>query len=151
MPVSSQHTCNTIPQTALEQPTSYSNHAQPHTAQSTLTQTQLMDTQLARRPYLITDWLPTVETAHQRYSAPSSMANRPLEPFGHALSPPDNARTLRIISQNTQYALQLSQDGMAIQQTIENLQTLEASIFIAISPNINWANPSHWAKFKQPF
>ncbi len=28
---------------------------------------------------------------------------------------------------------------------------MEAFIFVAISPNVNWANPSHWAKFKQPF
>ena len=34
---------------------------------------------------------------------------------------------------------------------METLFSLQTSIFIVISPNVNWHNPSHWPQFKSPF
>ncbi len=59
--------------------------------------------------------------------------------------------TLRIIMQNTQYSMQLTQDDENTLQTIANLKSLEASIFTAISPNINWSNASNVVAFKRKF
>lgn len=74
-----------------------------------------------------------------------------IEPYGTPLSPMDSTKSLRIIVQNTQYALQISNDYSERMQIIDSLQELDASIFIAISPNINFCNPSHKAQFKHPF
>jgi hypothetical protein len=99
----------------------------------------------------ILEWIPLAET--NNHSNSNSSNHNPTESaiFGNPLTPINNANTLRVIAQNTQYALQLTQNRIEVTQVIENLQIAEASIFVAISPNVNWANPSHWSKFKSPF
>jgi hypothetical protein len=74
-----------------------------------------------------------------------------IDQYGTPLQPIDSAKKLRIVMQNTYNALQLTNDPSEYIQIINNLQQLEASIFMAISPNINWCNPSHKAQFKHPF
>jgi hypothetical protein len=73
------------------------------------------------------------------------------DPFGTPLSPVDPTATLRIIMQNPQYALQLTNENAPLIQTILNLKQLEVSIFVVISPNINWCNKSNWITFKRLF
>ncbi len=74
-----------------------------------------------------------------------------IQPYGTPLSNIDSSKKLRLIIQNTQYALQLTNDASKYMQIINNLKELNASIFVAISPNINFCNPSNRAQFKQPF
>lgn len=75
----------------------------------------------------------------------------PITRFGTEFPSPDPTKTLRIIMQNTQYSMQLSQEDEATIQTISNLKALGASIFTAISPNINWCNSSNTVNFKKKF
>jgi hypothetical protein len=72
-------------------------------------------------------------------------------PYGTTFPSIDPTTTLRIIMQNTQYSMQLTQDDEKTLQTIANLKSLEASIFTAISPNINWNNASNVVAFKRKF
>jgi hypothetical protein len=53
--------------------------------------------------------------------------------------------------QNPQYALQLSKANYEIISVVQNPQSLGANIFSAISPNINWHNPTHCTSLKYPF
>jgi hypothetical protein len=63
----------------------------------------------------------------------------------------DPTRTMRIIMQNPQYSLQLTNENVNTLQLTSNLKELSTAVFVAISPNINWHNPSHRAQFKHPF
>jgi hypothetical protein len=74
-----------------------------------------------------------------------------LQPFGTPLSPIDPTKTLRIVMQNTQYALQLTNDVSEQIRIIHNVKELQASMLITISPNVNFCNPSNVAQFKYPF
>jgi hypothetical protein len=56
-----------------------------------------------------------------------------------------------IIAQNPQYSLQASNENEELMKTILNLQQIQASIYTAISPNINLCNPSHNVTFKKSF
>jgi hypothetical protein len=53
--------------------------------------------------------------------------------------------------QNPQYSLQLTNENIDTIQLTQRLKELSTSVFTAISPNINWHNPSHWSQFKRPF
>jgi hypothetical protein len=63
----------------------------------------------------------------------------------------DPTRTIRITMQNTQYSLQLTNDNYNPIQLTQNLKEIDTAIFAAISPNINWHNPSHRVQSKYPF
>ncbi len=64
---------------------------------------------------------------------------------------------MQIIMQNTQYSMQLTKNNPNIPQTLLNLKQLEALVFMANSPNINWCNKSNqiaikhhlWRAYKQ--
>jgi hypothetical protein len=58
-------------------------------------------------------------------------------PFGTDFPTHDPQTTLRIIMQNTQYSLQLTHEDASTMQTIANIKSLGASMFTAISPNVN--------------
>jgi hypothetical protein len=75
----------------------------------------------------------------------------PIIPYGTPFPSIDPTTTMHIIMQNTQYSLQLSNDEATAIQTILNLKTLGASIYTAISPNINWCNSSNTVSFKRKF
>jgi hypothetical protein len=74
-----------------------------------------------------------------------------LTPFGHDLQQIDDTATLRIIMQNTQFALHLSKTNHEISQIIKNITTIQASVFAAISPNVNFCNASNLLRFRSPF
>jgi hypothetical protein len=74
-----------------------------------------------------------------------------LKPFGHDLPIVDTTTTLRVVMQNPQYAMQLTRDNNELLQVINNLTTLQASVFAAISPNVNFCNISNMIKFKSSF
>jgi hypothetical protein len=71
--------------------------------------------------------------------------------YGTPIQPIDATKTLRIVAQNTQYALQLTNYSADKLQAVEHLHNLQASIFMNISPNVNWMNPSNWVAYKRPF
>lgn len=71
--------------------------------------------------------------------------------FGTPIQTIDPTMTLRIIAQNPQYSLQSAYENEEVIQTLLNLQTLQASIYAAISSNINFCNPSHLTSFKKQF
>jgi hypothetical protein len=77
------------------------------------------------------------------------------DPDVHSFGTPpqtiDPTVTLRIIAQNPQHSLQASYENEAFIQTLVNLQDLQTSIYSAISPNINFCNPSHTTSFKNQF
>ncbi len=60
----------------------------------------------------------------------------------------DTTKILRIVAQNPQYSLQLGQHNTEIHSTLQQLLTLQASVFAVSSPNINWRNSSNTAYFK---
>jgi hypothetical protein len=74
-----------------------------------------------------------------------------LKPFGHDLPIIDTTTTLRVVMQNPQFAMQLTRDNNELIQVINNLTTLQASVFAAISPNVNFCNISNMIKFKSSF
>jgi hypothetical protein len=79
------------------------------------------------------------------------LINAPITPYGTQLPPISHTNTLRIIMQNTQYAMQLPHNTPDHIDTILNLKQLDASIFVAISPNVNWYNASNTVAFKKSF
>jgi len=74
-----------------------------------------------------------------------------LLPYGTTIKPVNKTNTLRICFQNTQFAFQLYNGDIEIQQIIRNLVNLEVGIFVPISPNVNWENNSNWVRIKQLF
>jgi hypothetical protein len=70
---------------------------------------------------------------------------------GILLPPIDPTRTLRLIMQNTQYSLQLTNENANMMQLIQNPKQMETSVFVAISPNVKWHNPLNKVLFKCPF
>jgi hypothetical protein len=63
----------------------------------------------------------------------------------------DPTKTLRILTQNTQYSLQLTNENYHTMHLTQRLKELSTAVFVAISPNINWHNSSHLTRFKYPF
>ncbi len=63
----------------------------------------------------------------------------------------DPTKTLRIVAQNTQNSLQITNDSSEMMQTIMHLKEIEAYMFIGISLNINSGNPSNIVRLKQQF
>jgi len=61
----------------------------------------------------------------------------------------DHTKVLRVCMQNTQNSFQLYGDCLDITSTIDQLKNIGASMFSAISPNINWNNQMHWIQTKQ--
>ncbi len=82
-------------------------------------------------------------------SSPNIFNNQVL--FGSPLDILDTSKTMRIVMQNTQYTFQLTNEDHNKFQAIEQLYNLNVSVFVIISPNVNWVNPSHWVAFKRPF
>jgi hypothetical protein len=95
----------------------------------------------------ITDYLPT-RTYHDNNH---TQCTHHLEPFGTPLTIPDPSKNLRIVMQNTQFTFHITNEDHEKLHAIEQLYNLQTSIFVSISPNVNWNNPSHWVSFKQPF
>lgn len=99
----------------------------------------------------ITDW-----TLHRPFfngispSATSTTIEASL-PTGHMPPKIDPTRILRIVMQNPQFSLQLTNENYNTLKLTNNLKELSTAVFVAISPNVNWHNPSHRAKFKYPF
>jgi hypothetical protein len=63
-----------------------------------------------------------------------------LSPFGTPMPTIDHTKVLRVCMQNTQHSFQLYGDCLDITSTIDQLKNIGASMFSAISPNINWNN-----------
>jgi hypothetical protein len=63
----------------------------------------------------------------------------------------DPQNTLQILMENPQYSLQANFENEELINTVISMKTLQASIYAAISPNVNFCNPSHKVTFKRPF
>jgi len=74
-----------------------------------------------------------------------------LDPFGTLMPSIDHTSVLRICAQNTQHDFKLHEDGLDMHNIITNLKLLGASMFVAISPHVNWKNTSNWVRTKQVF
>jgi len=95
------------------------------------------------------------------YNNPSTLPNVPhdphsafvnhLIPFGTTIKSVDTTKILRVILQNTQHSFQLYGNAIDMANLIFYLKTLGTSMFVAISPNMNWCNPSNWVRTKQKF
>jgi hypothetical protein len=99
----------------------------------------------------ITDW-----TSHRPFPSGTGAEDTntiPDESIPNGSFPPqiDPTRTLRVIMQNPQYSLQLTNENFTSIQLTQRSKELSTAIFTAISPNKNWHNPSHWTQFKHPF
>jgi hypothetical protein len=94
----------------------------------------------------ITDW-----TIHRPFYNGISTDIGASIPEGHTPPKIDTTRTLRIVMQNPQFSLQLTNENYNTLKLTKNLKELSTAVFVAISPNVNWHNPSHRAKFKYPF
>jgi hypothetical protein len=53
--------------------------------------------------------------------------------------------------QNTQHSIQIYGDAIDLPTRIKNLQSIEAGMFVPISPNINWTNTSNWPRTRYHF
>jgi len=71
--------------------------------------------------------------------------------YGSNIPPIHQSETIRIIFQNPQFSMQLGKYQHEFYNTIEKLQTLNASIFAISSPNINWYNQTNTSSFQFPF
>jgi hypothetical protein len=100
---------------------------------------------LIRRQTRITEWTINKHAENKCRYAES------IVPYETPLSPINSSETLRITIQNPQYALQLTNDFSEKMQVINNLKELNAAVFVIISPNVNFCNPSNKVQFKSPF
>jgi hypothetical protein len=110
---------------------------------------------------LITQWTtfhPFIPHIPSTSSSGNNHPNHPrqefqhhLNPFGTSLPPIDHTKTLQVCMQNTQHSFKIYGDGLDITSMIDNLKYIGASMFTAISPNINWTNTSNWIRTKQIF
>jgi hypothetical protein len=107
---------------------------------------------LIHRPFI-----PNVPQGVQHNPSPNqpSSANLPftdhLIPFGTPIPQADPCKVLRICMQNTQHDFRLHSDGIEIKTIIDHLYSLGATMFVPISPNINWKNGNNWSKTRQLF
>jgi hypothetical protein len=74
-----------------------------------------------------------------------------LTPFGNPISMVDHTKILRVCMQNTQHDFRLYGDGIKISTISNQLQPLGINMFVPISPNVNWLNPSNWTQTRQLF
>jgi hypothetical protein len=74
-----------------------------------------------------------------------------LSPFGTPLPIIDPKKILRVCVQNTQHDFKIYSDGLELTSIIEHLQNLAISMFVPISPNVNWKNHSNWSCTHQLF
>jgi hypothetical protein len=63
----------------------------------------------------------------------------------------DPTQTLRVCVQNTQRSFQLYGNGIEMSTMLTNISKLGAQMFVPISPNINWVNPTNGIRTKQLF
>jgi len=73
-----------------------------------------------------------------------------LTPYGTSLPPIDKSNFLCICMQNTQHSFNIF-DDMELPVIIDNLKSIGASMFIPISPNVNWKMVTNWAHTRHLF
>jgi hypothetical protein len=61
-----------------------------------------------------------------------------LIPFGAPLPPVDNPNILQICLQNTKHSFQLFGEDIESPNILKNLKSFGVSMFVPISPNVNW-------------
>jgi len=84
-------------------------------------------------------------------STPSQIFLDHLTPFGNPISVVDHTKMLRVCMQNPQHDFRLYGDGIEITSISNQLHSLGVNLFVLISPNVNWLNPSSWARTHQLF
>jgi hypothetical protein len=94
---------------------------------------------------------PTIEHSTSSHSHPHQVFMAHLEPFGTPMPNINHTHFLRVCAQNTQHDFKLFGDGLEMHNLINNLKLLGASMFVPISPNVNWKNSSSWVQTKQLF
>lgn len=94
---------------------------------------------------------PLTTQNHNSPSYPHQTFSAHIERFGTPLPVVDHTNVLRICMQNTQYDFKIYGDGLEISNIISNLKNIGASMFVPISPNINWKNRTNWTKTKNIF
>lgn len=125
----------------------------PHPKNETSTQRTLLEW-AQHRPF-ITNVHTQPWTHHTEPTNPRESYSIHLTPFGTGLPVIDKTKVLRIVMQNTQHSFNIHGDKVELHQLMLNLQSIGAGAFVAISPNVNWCNTSHWATtkniFRKPF
>jgi hypothetical protein len=84
-------------------------------------------------------------------NSPSQMFLDHLTPFGNPITVVDQTKILRVCMQNTQHDFRLYGGGIEITSISNQLKTLGVNMFVPISPNVNWLNPSNWARTRPCF
>jgi hypothetical protein len=89
---------------------------------------------------------PTAHPKQVQPSHPRQLLEDHLQPFGTPLPAIDKTKILRVCLQNTQHSINISGDGLELSYMMMNLAELNVSLYTPISPNVDWKNPSNWAK-----
>jgi len=106
---------------------------------------------LVHRPFIPGITLHSSNSNIESPSNPHETYTDHLTPYGTPLHPIDSTCILRLCMQNTQFSFQLFNEGLDISHILHHLPLLHVSMFVPISPNVNWNNPSNWNRTKQIF
>jgi hypothetical protein len=92
-----------------------------------------------------------ITSEYQHPTNPRQHYSTHLSPFGMPLPLIDPTKTLRVCIQNTQHDFKLYGDGLELSSIMEHLQTIGSSMFVPVSPNVNWKNHSNGTHTRQIF
>jgi hypothetical protein len=106
---------------------------------------QKLDQWMVHRPFNPGVLSSSLSAQSKGSTDPRSTFNDHLLPYDTPIVPYDPTSTLRVCVQNTHFAFQLYDDGINLANIICNILILGAKMFVPISPNINWENPSNWS------
>jgi hypothetical protein len=112
---------------------------------------QSIDKWLVHRPFIPSISFDASNHVPGHPSTQSQIFLDHLTPFGNPITVVDQTKILRVCMQNTQHDFRLYGDGIKITSISNQLKTLGVNMFIPISPNVNWQNPSNWARTRQCF
>ncbi len=74
-----------------------------------------------------------------------------LTPYGSPIMGIDPIKILRVFVLNTQHSLQIYRDNLKMLPLISSIIYTGAQMFMPISPNVNWTNPSNVIQTKHIF
>ncbi len=133
-------------QTVLQPVPQSNNNSQSTTTNhhTNITQQTLITQWMEHRPFITGIPSNSLDEKHPKISSPRTIFTDHLYTFGSPIKPINPSKTLRISMQNTQFSFQIYGDGLELHDIIQNLQQIDAHIFVPISPNINWNYQSDW-------
>ena len=140
------HFQQTVLQTVLQPVPQSNNNSQSTTTDhhTNITQQILITQWMEHRPFI--NGIPSnfLDEKHPKITSPRTIFTDHLYTFGSPIKPINPSKTLRISMQNTQFSFQIYGDGLELHDIIQNLQQIDAHIFVPINPNINWNYQSDW-------